>query len=119
MSNMPQDNVLFGEVVIKMDSTLTFTHAYRGSPGLLLPMVGALSVVSDWFKNEIHKNQRENRNGLSSSDNGDSLEVEVSKDVAIDMYMNAMQKLRERVLAIDKSAPNSIFHVNPRLLETL
>lgn len=116
---------LSAEAHIKMDGTLTFQPTFRGSPLLLIPMIGAVDFLKDWMKDEVRRVQTASpvsapaRGGLCSNTEANSLEVEVQRDVALALYWNAMEKMRERLIAIDKAAPYATFHIDPSLLKNL
>lgn len=115
MANAP----IVGEITIKMDSSLSFTHTYRGAPGLLTAMLGALRFSEDWVVEQIKVSHDAKPVPLCTHDESNSLEVEVSRDVAIDLYWKALEKLRQRMIAINESSPDAVFQIDPSLLDTL
>ena len=114
------ENKPAAQIVISMDHTLSFKHTYTGHLGLLTPMLGAIKFSEDWVINQIKNLQIiKNQNPLCDKQDVNSVEVEVSRDVAVDMYMKAMEKMRDRVLAIGRSDQNATFHLDPSLLEKI
>ena len=102
-----------------MDQTLSFTHQFDGHPGFLIPMLGAVRFMEEWIIGEIQREQGINKKPLCADDKANSLVIEVPKEVALAHYWQAMEKLRERVIAIDKSAPHAIFQIDSKLLSRL
>lgn len=106
---------------IDMNQTMGFQHTFTGHPGMLIPLLGALKFTEDWIINEIKKNSEtaKNPNPLCSDNKPISLEIEVPKDHALAFYWEAMKKLKERMIAINKSDPKATFTINPSSLKTL
>ena len=119
------DKPIAAEMMIRMDQSLTFTHTFRGSPQLLIAMIGSMDFVKDWMKEEVKRMQEPTpvhvpaRAGLCENTEANSLEVEVQRDVALALYWTAMEKLRERMIAIDKSDPDATFQLDTSILERL
>lgn len=102
-----------------MDQTLSFKHEFDGHPGYLIPMLGAVRYMEEWIIGAVKREQGIDKKPLCSDDKVNSLEIEVPKDVALTHYWKALEKLRERIMAINRADPNSTFEIDSQLLSKL
>lgn len=115
---------LRAELVVGIDSAMKVTYTIRGADELLVGLLGAVRLSETWIENRIKANTetREIVPGgkpLCATPGANSLETEVSKEVAIAAYWHAAQKIGARIQAIANSDERATYDVPLLLLKEL
>lgn len=112
---------LSAELTIRMDSSLSFRHEWRGSEKLLIAMLGALEYTQGWMQEQITRTHGVANDPipLRAPEGVNSLETEVPRDVALALYWKALEKLKSRIIAVGNSEPEAIFQLPTDLLQKL
>lgn len=93
-------------LTIALDTSLEPKIFYKGNPGLILPMIGALRQAESYLEYELVARH----NLLHPSENSKHSEpVRVTRDEALTRYYKAMDTLRARIGAIAAAPEQASF----------
>lgn len=111
----------FGVLSIEIDEHEDFEIRYEGDNLYRLPMMGALDFAKDYLKNQIYKS-----GGISDAEicrkpkdeyNHPKTES-VSKQEAISLYMDAYEKIKDRLTIIAATDDRATYQV-PEFIKKL
>lgn len=115
---MTNENPSEAVMVVTVKDNMDFKWRFSGDPTLMPLLLGGMKYSEEWLMREMRV-KFERKPTVDNETVPISLEVDVTKEQAIAMYWSALERMRDRLLAIDKADDQATFTVNPSLLSLL